>query len=72
MDHIENSAPRMVDGRPLRFIRLDSDGREISPSELAAMSFTNDTINRVVSQASARISGETGADGVFTQGISSL
>lgn len=71
MDFSQGQEIRMVDGRPLRFIRCDSTGRELSVSELSDMSFTNDTINRIVTQASQRFGGNT-QDGGFAEGISTL
>lgn len=71
MDFTQGQEIRMVDGKPLRFIRCDSTGRELSVSELNGMSFTNDTINRIVTQASRRFGGET-QDGGFAEGISTL
>lgn len=71
MDFSQGQEVRMVDGRPLRFIRCDSTGRELSSSELMGMSFTNDTINRIVTQASRRFGGGT-QDGGFAEGISTL
>lgn len=41
-------------GRPLRFVRCDSTGRELSLQDLNNMEFTNDTIDLVVSQVSDR------------------
>jgi len=63
---------QIIDGRPLRFIRCDSTGRELSPAELSSMSFTNDTINRIVTQASVRFGSGSSPDGSFAEGISTL
>ena len=71
MDFTQGQEIRTVDGRPLRFIRCDSTGRELSVSELNGMSFTNDTIKRIVTQASQRFGSDT-RDGGFTEGISTL
>lgn len=68
----QHQTVRIIDGVPLHFIRCDSTGRELSPAELSAMSFTNDTINRIVTQASARFGSDAGPDGSFAEGISTL
>ncbi len=72
MDLNQSQTVQMIDGHPLRFIRCDSTGRELTPAELSAMSFTNDTINRIVTQASVRFGSNVSPDGSFAEGISTL
>ncbi len=72
MELSQGQKVQMIDGHPLRFIRCDSTGRELTPAELSSMSFTNDTINRIVTQASVRFGSNSGLDGSFAEGISTL
>ena len=66
MDYLRNAERRIIDGHEISFVRCDKFGNEIPAEKLKEMSFSNSTIDRIVSDVAGRVAN----DGIFTQDIS--
>lgn len=66
MDYLKNADRRIIDGHEISFVRCDRFGNEIPADKLREMSFSNSTIDRIVSDVAERVAN----DGSFTQNIS--
>lgn len=72
MDYIKNADRRIIDGHEICFVRCDRFGNEISAEKLKEISFSNFTIDRIVSDVALRMSGDGAvAENIFNDGITS-
>lgn len=68
MDYMKNAERRVIDGRVISFVRCDRFGNEIPAEKLREMSFSNSTIDRIVSDVSERVAND---ETIFTDGFMS-
>ncbi|NCC67136.1 MAG: hypothetical protein EOM14_02910 [Clostridia bacterium] len=68
MDYLKNAEKQIIGGREISFVRCDRFGNVLSKEQLAQIEFSNEVIDRVVSEVSGRISAETVSD-LYSQGI---
>lgn len=68
MDYLKNAEKQIIGGREISFVRCDRFGNVLSSEQLAQIKFTNEVIDRVVSEVSGRISAETAED-LYSHGI---
>lgn len=68
MDYLKDAQKQIIGGREISFVRCDAMGNILSAEQLAQLQFSNEVIDRVVSEVSGRISDET-AGSLYAQGI---
>ena len=68
MNYSERGARKTLGGRELTFVRCDKDGNIIEENALRNLGITNATIERIVSDVSARIA-PIDANGSYEDGI---
>jgi hypothetical protein len=68
MDYLKNAEKQIIGGREISFVRCARFGNVLSSEQLAQIKFTNEVIDRVVSEVSGRISAETAED-LYSRGI---